>query len=124
MSRCVLLPHPPRFPHNTLDALCAWLHAGRPMIARTNATLVALNSGVYAQLDGIPIHPPVHLEAGERVELWWFIEAGVIEYQHAGTRRGFDEVPRRQLLTLLSMRGLQVAMTRSTVAEARRSTLK
>jgi hypothetical protein len=84
------------------------------------ATLIALKTGVYAQLRGIPIHPPLHMAAGDSVRMWWFIEGGVIEYQHAGTPRGFDQVPRRQLLTLLAMRRLQLAVTRSTGAGARR----
>lgn len=77
------------------------------MTSLPNATLDALDAGEYASLDGIPIHPPVRLAAGESVHLWWFIEAGVIEYQHAGTPRYRDgEVPRRALLTLLAARRL------------------
>ena len=81
------------------------------MIVKPVATLVALKAGVYTQLRGIPIHPPLHLDAGDSVRVWWFIEGGVIEFHHAGTRRGFDgDVPRRQLLTLLAMRGLQLQL--------------
>ena len=96
----------PQFPNNDLDTLCEWLAAGGnspPPVVE----LIAINAGVYAEHQGFPIFPPLELDAGDRVRLWWVIEGGVIEYQHAGTRWANDgAVPRRALLTLLSARRL------------------
>jgi hypothetical protein len=33
----------------------------------------------------VPVEPPVELEAGQSVELWWFISAGELRYHHAGS---------------------------------------
>lgn len=33
----------------------------------------------------VPVEPPAKLEAGESIELWWFIEAGELRYHHAGS---------------------------------------
>lgn len=36
---------------------------------------------------GIPVEPPVTLEGGQGIVLWWFMEAGVLRYHHAGSGR-------------------------------------
>ena len=35
----------------------------------------------------VPVEPPVKLEAGQSVTLWWFIEAGELRYHHEGSPR-------------------------------------
>jgi hypothetical protein len=36
---------------------------------------------------GIPVEPPVELEGGQAIELWWCMEAGELRYHHAGSKR-------------------------------------
>lgn len=35
---------------------------------------------------GIPVEPPVKLEAGESIEIWWYIKGGELKYHHSGSR--------------------------------------
>jgi hypothetical protein len=40
-------------------------------------------------LPGIPVDPPVKLEAGQSIEIWWVIVGGEIKYCHGGSRPAY-----------------------------------
>lgn len=97
----------PQFPNNDLDTLCEW---GSPLAAIRRPPWSSSSRSMPASTRSIGAFrssPRSSSTAGARVKLWWVIEGGVIEYQHAGTRWANDgAVPRRALLTLLSARRL------------------